>query len=140
MIQRIQTLWLLLASICSFLTLNTNISFYSGNKLVENVNKFVLLTARENIFLLILTVSVAVASLILIFLFKDRKMQFKITLAVFAFSVINIILYFLQMKNYTEGNISLTSLIHFAIPLFLILAARSIWKDDQLVKSIDRLR
>ena len=140
MIQRIQTLWLLLASICSFLTLNTNISFYSGNKLVENVNKFVLLTARENIFLLILTVSVAVASLILIFLFKDRKMQFKITLAVFAFSVINIILYFLQMKNYTEGNISLTSLIHFAIPLFLILAARSIWKDDQLVKSVDRLR
>ena len=140
MIQRIQTLWLLLASICSFLTLNTNISFYSGNKLVENVNKFVLLTARENIFLLILTVSVAVASLILIFLFKDRKMQFKITLAVFAFSVINIILYFLQMKIYTEGNISLTSLVHFAIPLFLILAARSIWKDDQLVKSIDRLR
>jgi len=140
MIQRIQTLWLLLASICSFLTLNTNISFYSGNKLVENVNKFVLLTARENIFFLILTVLVAVASLILIFLFKDRKMQFKITFAVFAFSVINIILYFLQMKNYTEGNISLTSLIHFAIPLFLILAARSIWKDDQLVKSIDRLR
>ena len=140
MIQRIQTLWLLLASICSFLTLNTNISFYSGNKLVENVNKFVLLTARENIFLLILTVPVAVASLILIFLFKDRKMQFKITLAVFAFSVINIILYFLQMKIYTEGNISLTSLVHFAIPLFLILAARSIWKDDQLVKSIDRLR
>ena len=140
MIQRIQTLWLLLASICSFLTLNTNISFYSGNKLVENVNKFVLLTARENIFLLILTVPVAVASLILIFLFKDRKMQFKITLAVFAFSVINIILYFLQMKIYTEGNISLTSLVHFAIPLFLILAARSIWKDDQLVKSVDRLR
>jgi hypothetical protein len=140
MIQRIQTLWLLLASISSFLTLNTNISFYSGNKLVENANKFVSLTARENIFLLILTVSVAVASLILIFLFKDRKMQFKITLAVFAFSVINIVLYFLQMKNYTEGNISLSSLIHFAIPLFLILAARSIWKDDQLVKSVDRLR
>jgi hypothetical protein len=140
MIQRIQTLWLLLASICSFLTLNTNISFYSGNKLVENLNKFVLLTARENIFLLILTVSVAVASLILIFLFKDRKMQFKLTLAAFAFSVINIILFFLQMKLYIEGNISLTSLIHFAIPLFLLLAARSIWKDDQLVKSIDRLR
>jgi hypothetical protein len=140
MIQRIQTLWLLLASISSFLTLNTNISFYSGNKLVETANKFVSLTARENIFLLILTVSVAVASLILIFLFKDRKMQFKITLAVFAFSVINIVLYFLQMKNYTEGNISLSSLIHFAIPLFLILAARSIWKDDQLVKSVDRLR
>jgi drug/metabolite transporter (DMT)-like permease len=107
---------------------------------MDNVSKFVSLTARENIFLLIVTVSVAVASLIVIFLFKDRKMQFKVTLAIFASAVINIIIYFLQMKNYTEGNISLTSLIHFAIPLLLLLAARSIWKDDQLVKSVDRLR
>jgi hypothetical protein len=34
----------------------------------------------------------------------------------------------------------LTSLLAFAIPVFLVFAARGIWKDEQLVKSVDRLR
>lgn len=140
MIQRIQTLWLLLASICSFITLNTTISFYSGNKLIDNTLQYAELNARENIFILIIAVSIAVASLVTIFLFKDRKIQFNVTLAIIAFSIINLILYFLQTKNYVKGNFSLTSLIHFAITPFLIMAARAIRKDEQLVKNIDRLR
>jgi drug/metabolite transporter (DMT)-like permease len=140
MLQRIQTVWLLIASALGFATLSNNISFYSGNKLVENVSKFVPLTAREIIFILILTVSIAVAALVTVFLFKDRKMQLKVTLGVFAVSLINIGLYYLQTKNYIEGKMDLTSLASFAIPVFLVLAARGIWKDEQLVKSVDRLR
>lgn len=140
MLQRIQTVWLLIASALGFATLSNSISFYSGNKLVENVSKFVPLTARENIFILILTVSIAVAALVTVFLFKDRKMQLKVTLGVFAVSLINIGLYYLQTKNYVEGKMDLTSLASFAISVFLVLAARGIWKDEQLVKSVDRLR
>mgnify|MGYP001016442623 CR=1 FL=1 len=140
MLQRIQTVWLLIASALSFATLSNSISFYSGNKLVENVSRFVPLTARENIFILILTVSIAVAALVTVFLFKDRKMQLKVTLGVFAVSIANIGLYYLQAKNYVEGKMDLTSLASFAIPVFLLMAARGIWKDEQLVKSVDRLR
>lgn len=140
MLQRIQTVWLLIASALGFATLSNSISFYSGNKLVENVSKFVPLTARENIFILILTVSIAVAALVTVFLFKDRKMQLKVTMGVFAVSLANIGLYYLQTKNYVEGKMDLTSLLAFAIPVFLLMAARGIWKDEQLVKSVDRLR
>jgi len=38
MLQRIQTVWLLIASALGFATLSNSISFYSGNKLVENVS------------------------------------------------------------------------------------------------------
>ena len=140
MLQRIQTVWLLIASALGFATLSNSISFYSGNKLVENVSRFVPLTARENIFILILTVSIAVAALVTVFLFKDRKMQLKVTLGIFAVSLTNIGLYYLQTKNYVEGKMDLTSLAAFAIPVFLLMAARGIWKDEQLVKSVDRLR
>lgn len=138
MLQRIQTIWLLLASVAGFASLE--FSFYSGNKLVDNVKQFINLNARENIFILILTVSIAVAALVTIFLFKDRKMQLKVTVGVLAVSLINIGLYYLQMKNFIEGNLDLTALIVFSIPVFLILAGRGIWKDEQLVKSVDRLR
>ena len=140
MIQRIQTLWLLLASGCSFATLVKSVSFFSGNKMVENISKFVPLTARENILILILTVSIAVAALVTIFLFKDRKMQMKITLAVLGVSILNLALYFLQTKNYIEGKMDLTSVISFAVPIFFMLAVHGIWKDQQLIKSVDRLR
>lgn len=140
MIQRIQTIWLLLASACSFATLANRISFFSGNKLVENISKFVPLTVRENVFILILTISVAVAALVSIFFFKDRKMQMKVVAAVTGFSVLNIVLYFLQTKNYVEGKMDLTAIVPFAVPVFLLLAINAIWKDEKLVKSVDRLR
>ena len=63
MIQRVQTIWLLLASACAFLTLR--LSFFSCNKLVNNVKQFESLTAATangNLILLIFTVAVAIAS------------------------------------------------------------------------------
>lgn len=138
MLQRIQTVWLLIASALGFATLK--FSFFSGNKLVENVKQFVSLNAKENIFILIVTIAIAVAALVTIFLYKDRKMQLKITIGILLVSILNIVLYYLQTKNFIEGNTDLTSLLTFAIPVFLILAARGIWKDEQLVKSVDRLR
>ena len=48
--------------------------------------------------------------------------------------------YFLAYKKYTTGGIALGSMASFAIPVFLILAGSGIYKDDKLVKSLDRLR
>ncbi len=139
MIQRIQSLWLLAASIAAFATLK--LSFYSGNKLdATGLKQFSSLVATTNIFLMILTVAVAVASLVVVFLYRDRKRQLLITLATAVVSVISILLDFSETKKFVEGKIDLTSVVSFVIPVLLLLAAKGIWKDEKLIKSVDRLR
>src|SRR5256885_16848396 len=101
MIQRIQTIWLLLAAACAFITLK--LSFYSGNKIVDNQKQFAHLTADENILLTILSVAVGIAALVLIFLYKDRKMQMRLTFIDMLLSLLNIYLYFKASKNFVEG-------------------------------------
>ena len=144
MIQRIQSVWLLLAAAASFFSLN--FSFYSGNIIKEGVTPavktFERITAQSNVLLLILTVGVGIASIITIFLYKDRKLQFRICLAAIFVSLINILLYYLQIKKFvpSEGAYELTAIVVLIIPVLLILAARGIYKDQKLVKSLDRLR
>jgi cation transport ATPase len=136
MLQRIQTVWLLLAAVSGILTLN--FSFYSGVQAGNNA--FHILNAKENNIILILTVATSVAAFISIFLFKNRKLQLRITITCILASILIVVLYFLQIKNYSTGAYTLWSIFAFAIPVFLILAARGIYKDEKLVKSLDRLR
>ena len=138
MIQRIQTLWLLLATFCAFATLK--LAFYSGNKLVNNQKQFAHLTANENILLTILSVTVGIAALILIFLYKDRKMQMRLILLNLLLSLLNIYLFFDATKNFVEGTVDWSCIFVFLIPVFLFLAARGVYRDQKLVKSMDRLR
>ncbi len=144
MIQRIQSIWLLLAAVFAFLTMK--FSFYSGNIIDAATNAKVFqqlnAVAKDNLILTVLTVSVAVASLVAIFLYKDRKRQLMVVAAIAVVAVINIVIYFLQSKKFVpnEGSLDLTSLLTFFIPVFLLLAIRNIWKDEKLVKSTDRLR
>ena len=140
MIQRLQTLWLLIASALAFASLK--LSFFSGNILVENVKQFQRFTGMSSIFLMILTVVAGTGSLIAIFLYKDRKLQIKITAAVLILSVLNLILYYLQTNNFipTDWAFDLTAIAALAIPFFLILAIRGISKDEKLIRSVDRLR
>lgn len=140
MIQRVQSLWLLAASACAFLTLK--FSFFSGNKLINNQKVFLSLTAVTNILILILTVAVAIASLVIIFLYKDRKMQIRLSLATAAVAILNIVLYFSETKKFlpNEGTYDFTAFFPFLIPVCLILAVRGIYKDQKLIKSVDRLR
>lgn len=136
MIQRIQTIWLLLAAVAGFLTLN--MPFYSGSQAATNL--FVELTAKSDTLILILTVAVAVLSLVTVFLYKNRPLQMKLTLVGIVLSIITLILYYSETRQFTQGNFSLTAVLSFLVPVFLILAARGIYKDNKLIKSLDRLR
>lgn len=142
MIQRIQTIWLLMAAAAAFLTLK--LSFYGGNLLnVEtNTKTYQSLTAQSNVLLTILSAGVGLAALISIFLYKNRKLQLRIVLLSLLVSIINIVLFFVESKKYVagEGNYDLTAAFAFAVPVFLFLAMRGIRKDEKLVKSLDRLR
>lgn len=138
MIQRQQTLWLIVAAVASFLTFQ--FPFYTGNIIENNVSRFESLDGGSNLFLLLLTgISVFIGA-VAIFMFKDRKTQLKLAIGGIVVSVIILVLYFLQVKKFASGNFALTSLLSLAILLGYIMAARGIWKDEKLIKSLDKLR
>jgi hypothetical protein len=140
MIQRIQTLWLLVASALAFITLKT--SFFSGNILVNNVKQFQRFTAMGSMLLMILTVIVALAALVAIFLFKERKIQIRVVAGALIVSILNLFLYYQGTKSFVPSDwaFDLTALLALAIPFFLFLSIRGIYRDSKLLKSVDRLR
>ena len=138
MLQRMQSIWLLLAAASAVLTLK--FSFFSGNKVDNQVKTFDYLTATSNILILIITIALVSGILIDIFLYKNRKLQLRITVLAIIVSLLNIFLYYRQTQKFVEGNYDLTAILSLVVPVLLILAARGIYKDQQLVKSLDRLR
>jgi hypothetical protein len=135
MIQRIQTIWLLLAAVCGFTSLKT--SFYIGSISTEPASH---LTAMSNIWLMILTIVTATITCVSIFMYNNRPLQLKLVLATITVSVIVCVLYFLESQKFAVGGFALTSIIVIAVPVLQTLAAIGIYKDEKLVKSVDRLR
>ena len=138
MIQRLHTLWLLLAAIFAFLSYQ--LPFYSGTRIIKDTTESINLDAGKDIYLLLLTGAVILLTLAAIFLYKNRKTQLTNTIIDLILSVVLLIVYFLEIKKFQSGTIALWCLLVFAIPLFLFLAARGISKDEKLIKSLDRLR
>lgn len=136
MIQRVQTIWMILAAITVFLTLK--FSFYSGNLAPDNIYHAVM--AADNFFLLILTSALGTGIIIDIFLFKHRSVQFRIILFALLAECIIIFIYTRETNKFTTGNFSLWSALHLLIIVFLIFAARGIYKDSKLIKESNRLR
>ena len=136
MIQRIQTIWMLLAALAVFLTLK--FSFYSGT-LIEN-NTYDTVVGTDNILLLILTSALGTGILINIFLFKQRSVQIKIAIGAILLECIIIFMYIREINKFSAGNFSLWSALHLFIILFLIFAAKGIYNDSKLVKESNRLR
>lgn len=139
MIQRQQSLWLLLAAVCSFLSFL--FPFFGGaeQNATATSGSMSTLNAGSSFFLIILTGGSILLSLITIFLYKDRKLQLKFTLSGLAISILIIVLFFSEIKT-LPGVIALSSVFVFVIPIFYILAAKGIWKDQKLIKSLDKLR
>jgi uncharacterized membrane protein YidH (DUF202 family) len=136
MIQRIQTLWLLLAAACAFA--GFKFSYYSGNKL--NDPALHELNATSTLLLMITTIAVGVLALITIFLYKKRQLQLRLCVLGILLEAVLIFLYYRETTAFTQGTYSLTSILHSIIVLAFVLAARGINKDEQLIKTSDRLR
>jgi len=136
MIQRIQSLWLLLAAACAFA--GFKFSFYSGTKLNETVLHQ--LNATENLLLMINTIAVGGLAFVTIFLFKKRTLQLRLCVLGILLEALLIFLYYRELTVYSQGTFSLTSILHSIIVLSFVLAARAINKDSILLKESDRLR
>jgi len=139
MIQRQQTLWLLLAAVCSALTFRY--PFYTGQRLGDNNIPIIdELMAGSNFFLLVLTGAAVLAGVIAIFLYKDRKTQVKLSIAGAIIAVVLVILYFTEVRKFQSGHFALTSIYVAGMLIGFIMATRGILKDEKLVKSLNKLR
>ncbi len=135
MIQRIQTIWLLLAAVLGFTSLKT--AFFIGSIANEPATE---LSGMSSVSLMIATIVTATITTVSIFIYKNRATQLKMVLAAITLSILTIVLYYMAVSKYRVGGLALWSLVPIVVPVFLILAAIGIYKDDKLVKSTDRLR
>ena len=138
MIQRIQTLWLLLAAVFDAITFR--FPFYNGDWLKDTIAGSIDLDADTTTVIAIVTVLTGALAFAAIFLFGNRKLQLKLTIVGLLFSIGLLVLYFLEMQNFASGAIALSCVFHFAIAAFYIMAIRGIREDEKLIKSLDRLR
>ncbi|MFY0253453.1 DUF4293 domain-containing protein [Chitinophaga sp. 30R24] len=146
MIQRIQSLYLLLAAAAGAAALSFNLwKATLTNNTVTAVN------ASSNYLLFVLYIIIILLSVVSIFLFKKRKLQFRFTIfnILFAFGALAYQYYVVQQtaNKLSTGGVAITSATYLpasflpiVIIILLLLASRGIYKDEKLIKSLDRLR
>jgi len=150
MIQRIQSLYLLLAGIIQIIfATGTYFTYKLQDDLYSVTGSGTFNSAGDktsgDMKTLILGIGIAILALMSIFLFKNRKQQMKLSriggLLTIAEIVFIVISYF-NTKDIAEGGFKFGYVI-FILPastLLFFLAAKSIKKDDELIKSVDRIR
>jgi prepilin signal peptidase PulO-like enzyme (type II secretory pathway) len=137
MIQRIQSVWLLVATLLIFLTLK--FSFYSGTHMPPD-NQYHQLNGMDNILLMMITIAAGVLTLITIFLFKTRIIQLRLCIVAILLDLLLIFLYIRAIRDFTKGEYAITAASHIIIIIALILAARGINRDEKLIRDSNRLR
>lgn len=142
MIQRIQTLWLIIVALTAFAT--SQLTLYVGN--LPNGTELPFKLAG-NLLLAITIILLGILALICLFLYKNRKLQFKLSVIGVLLSVGFLFLEYYVVENIfkpkhaiSTGSYQIGALLPLVMVVFFFLAARGIYKDERLVKSMDRLR
>ncbi len=140
MVQRIQTLWLLLAAACMALTLQ--VKFAAGMKTENNLSNQVLknVTSSSHIISLVLALVFLAITVYTILIFKKRKAQM-------GFAVLNIVVgiaatYFLywQTNSLTDTTIALGAALPIFATGFTISALHCIYQDEKKIKDLNSNR
>lgn len=152
MIQRVQTLYILLIVIFqSLLFFLPSLSFSSSNADISiqltgfRLNSLDSTTEVPYIFLIVLA-DIICMSLVTILMFKNRMKQIlfcKLLSGVIVAEIGVLVYYFIQLSglpvSFDAGN-SLGIIIPPACLILSIMAMNKIKKDEELIKSVDRIR
>lgn len=136
MLQRIQTIYLLVAAIIS-----AGLIFVFNLWITKSEVSFF---AKDDMLYLSMFLGSAALSLVAIFMYKNRQNQFVL-------GRLNIILNFILLGLFVYRSLNVSGEtdvsekgIGMLLPIFsivfLVLANKAIKKDEELVKSVDRLR
>ena len=141
MIQRIQTIWLLLCAACAGLAfvLPFGTSFVSavGTDNVEGEP----MTALTHQLVMIFIINIIICSLGAIFLYKKRNIQQLLTIIAILHSIVGIaFMVYTAMFQSNHTSLSYGIVAPFLAFVFALLALKGIRKDEKLVKNLDRLR
>lgn len=145
MIQRLQSLFYLLAALCMggifflpFASSNAISEPFLGDKIYE---------VKDHIAMIIFGGLAILLPLGAIFLFKNRSVQLRIGILSIVVSVLLIAVSYLLFMNGSKGMAESTTIndeagmyLPFASLILLGIANYFVKKDDKLVKSMDRLR
>ncbi|SEB71810.1 protein of unknown function [Tenacibaculum sp. MAR_2009_124] len=145
MIQRIQSIYLLIASLLSG-ALPLIISLWTQTKENTPIYVFDMFSSNsilENLIPVCFLIS-ALVSLITIFLYNNRKLQFVVgRIAILINLFLLGLLIYLSLTLSGETAVSekgIGMIIPILVILLIVLANKAIKKDEDLVKSVDRLR
>ena len=135
MLQRIQTLYLLIAGFCS------GILSSSTYLIISDDITYGIIDSPTYIFLFLVS---ALLSVISIFLYKSRQTQFVLGRLNIILNFILLGLFVYRLLNLPGEPANSEKGIGLLLPIFsivlLALANKAIKKDESLVKSVDRLR
>lgn len=150
MIQRIQSIWLLIAALLGLSVFMLNILNYSyvdpsaGGEVTKGVKLL------EYSYLLALLAMILVAlPLVAIFMFKNRKRQVNMALLAIVLNIGFVIFHVTYIKDSYLNSLKIppqstsfgiASFIPVAAIIFLAMAISGIRKDEKLVRAADRLR
>lgn len=151
MIQRIQSIYLLLVAICAGLAIVFSFSTYTFNGSSVPYDAFGFILNGKSILtipLFPLLSGISVLSLVSIFLFKKRKIQLRLNQGNYILILGTIVLMFLDFgsletalgKDAESVSYGIGMFLPLACLVFTFLANRGIKQDEKLVKSLDRLR
>jgi len=155
MIQRIQSVWLLLASLAIFALFFFPLAHgvYIGGAaktikvdgVYQDINGHLLRTVSF-LPLTIVAVIIGILPLIIIFLFKDRKLQialsysFMLVLIGFSFWMSQTVKGIAEGVTFGTNNMGIGIFLSSVSIVFTLLAIRGMKGDEKLIKSADRLR
>jgi len=155
MIQRIQSIFFLLASLALFalflfpLVHDVNVAGVAENIKIDGVYQIINgQPARTVSFLMltIATVALAIVPLIAIFMYTNRKLQLALAyggiLAIIGLSfwMSQTVQSVINGATLRTDNYGIGMLLSSVSIVFLLAAARNVKKDEKLIKSADRLR
>ena len=154
MIQRIQTLYLLIIAALMAVTLFSGLAWFAGDAGEFGLYAFGLKTAegelvQSTVYMGILLALASALPLVTIFLFKRRLVQIRLcavelVLLIGAGAMMGIYFYLCNRYFADSEFYSHTLKISLVFPLvclvFDLLALRAIFRDEKLVRSLDRIR
>jgi hypothetical protein len=142
MIQRIQTVWLLLAAGAGALMYRLPLWKYLPVNQTAHRKFF----ASENLLMFLIAVAATVSALVAVFLFRNRGLQKSLALLGTLLSVGLLAWEFFKVEEMkrqlapTSNMWQLGALMPVAMIVFFLLAHGAIRRDEKLIRSLDRLR
>lgn len=149
MIQRIQTVYLLIVAILMVVMMSFPVGYFYTETSVSDMTNLAVMAPDGSVnyapwALFAILMVVAIVALVTIFLYKKRMLQIRLTL----FSSIVLIGYYVTLATFVWGTLkdcgSFTPAWTLCLPLISIilnwLAIRAIGRDEMLVKAYERLR